>query len=285
MRKKTVLGSLVIFALVLVFACAVAVRVPRGGHEGLAPEKAVAADTRPARRGGPAGEGNPQDGEISARDTGPGSEDASRAESVGATGLGDDGAAPAGGEEQDEFEQDSGKELGEPDHTRGGQGTTLEGSEAPEAARADSRSVVLAGASEADAGEEVGAQTVGEPAVGGPAEGRDGDVDESSAQSGEEGPEDGGEESVDLSVAGSEEDEQVFELPEGAAYEPEEVLLSVDSGASAEDVEALLAKVPGIAAQSVDAADVSSGLLCVELEPGASVEDAINAVRAARSHR
>ena len=71
---------------------------------------------------------------------------------------------------------------------------------------------------------------------------------------------------------------QSFHMPEGAIYEPEQVLVAVDPQADPARVEELLAQIPGVRTQAVSAQDVASGLLEVELEAGAGVEDVVNAI-------
>ena len=60
------------------------------------------------------------------------------------------------------------------------------------------------------------------------------------------------------------------------AYEPDELLLSVDSAADPQAVEELLRQTPGVVAHEVAAEELASGVLCVELEADASVEEAVN---------
>ena len=72
-------------------------------------------------------------------------------------------------------------------------------------------------------------------------------------------------------------------MPQGAEYEENQVLVSINPSADRAEVEQLLARVPGIVAQQVSDEDMERGLVAASLEPGTSVEDAVNALRGAGS--
>ncbi|MDO4798409.1 MAG: S8 family serine peptidase [Coriobacteriales bacterium] len=69
-----------------------------------------------------------------------------------------------------------------------------------------------------------------------------------------------------------------FVMPEGAEYQEDQVLLSIAPSADPAQVEQLLASVPGVVPQQVSADDMERGLVAASLEPGTSVEDAVNAL-------
>ncbi len=84
-------------------------------------------------------------------------------------------------------------------------------------------------------------------------------------------------------ATGSSSAPEPFVMPQGAEYEENQVLVSINPSADRAEVEQLLARVPGIVAQQVSDEDMERGLVAASLEPGTSVEDAVNALRGAGS--
>ena len=88
---------------------------------------------------------------------------------------------------------------------------------------------------------------------------------------------DGGSAADSRSVAkGESPEEEPFSIPDGVEYEPDEMIVVVSADASAEEVEEALAQVPDVSSSSVEEEQLASGIVTVPLEPGTSVEDAVN---------
>ena len=84
-----------------------------------------------------------------------------------------------------------------------------------------------------------------------------------------------------LAVPASAEEGQpakVFEMPDGVQYVPGEVLVCVDPEAAPADVEASLAQADEVLAREPSPEEVTSGVVSVQVEDGAGVEDAVNSV-------
>ena len=69
-----------------------------------------------------------------------------------------------------------------------------------------------------------------------------------------------------------------FEMPDGADYKRDEALITISSDATPEEVEELLKSANGVVSQTVTQDDIDAGYVKVGLEPGTSVEDAVNEV-------
>ena len=67
-------------------------------------------------------------------------------------------------------------------------------------------------------------------------------------------------------------------IPEDASYVEGEVLLGIAPGTTVEQVQALLASTDAVGAHEVTPEELESGMLQLEVAPGASVEDAIGAL-------
>ncbi len=87
-----------------------------------------------------------------------------------------------------------------------------------------------------------------------------------------------GEQAADSRSSAKEEspEEESFSIPEGVEYEPDEMIVVVSTDASTEEVEEALAQVPDVSSSSVEEEQLASGIVTVPLEPGTSVEDAVN---------
>ena len=84
-----------------------------------------------------------------------------------------------------------------------------------------------------------------------------------------------------LAVPASAEEGQpakVFEMPDGVQYVPGEVLVCVDPEAAPADVEASLAQADEVLAREPSPEEITSGVVSVQVEDGAGVEDAVNSV-------